>query len=479
MDERLRVETAISLMEASNKNEIDRLKVAYGNYNIAKKNCEPFLEDLKAGMASINQTYKEAGLDAPFVLSYEDLETDLKVKQANIKDLETKRDAARREYISIEEDIQKYPGLTYGEVKERQEEARKTWDEYNAKVDAAWIAFRKAEDEKKTIKKDEFNEKCNSYEYLKELVESKKDAISSTFVQDERTTNMIKVQLYSLGINLDSLKSKYGVLNDSVKIFEEISKKLGIDLIYDDNKSMVKENQVEAKTSEKTEEKVEEEQNLGRPEETEEPVVNNAPTESEEPTEGIDETGLTEEQKTEFAAKKKKADEKVPLGQRFKQTKERAARIAPFGKCSIGLGALTGVCCIGAGALSFALPVAAVTAGINVGAQALYDIILKNNGGRIPSMERSKHETRKKDQYTATWLCATAHKGAQEITNRWKLLKEKKLNSIPKEEPEKVETLDTTSQTDNLEASATPESLDVNDIFEQINDAYNESMGSR
>lgn len=475
MDERLRVETAISLLESSKKDDIDRLKTAKENYELAKKACEPFISDIRTGMETINRTYKEAGMNPPFVLSYADLENDLAAKKAHIKDVEAKRDAARKNYDTIDADIEKYPGLTYGEVKARKDEARKEWDKYNDQFDEAWRAYRAAEAKMNSIDKKDFDKKCNSYEYLKELIASKKDELSSTMVVDERTTNIIKVGLYSLEVSSDSLKSKFGVLNDSIKVFDEVGQKLGITLVYDEEINNTinldsKKEVVKEEPKKEKEEQVEKETpvvepttkevvvdtpdviNLGDGSETEKvkeeglSVINPVRPREEKVRQGEPdakdfihaaglndqtETGdLTDEEKetiSKIVENNKKLDEVMPFGKRLKITAIQTAQIAPL----LATNALA--IAISAAALGGFFPLAPVLlvgTGFNLASHALYNIYEAYTGRKNEKMEQII-----KGDISPTFVAAVVNKAAKGFMDTFKKMpKMPKFKRLSKEE---------------------------------------------
>lgn len=232
MNERLSIENAIKLM--GNTAAADRLRMAYNNYQVARNASAPFIEDIKNSYAIINNYYRSAGMPEPYALGISSLEE----KRAEIRALEAERDAARLAYVNIDEEARRYSGLTYGEVAERKREAQSRWDESNRRVSAAWNEYRNFERAINELgSREEAEKRFNSYEYLRDLLESNRQ-VGTVFVGDERTTNLIKKEVYGIGESLRSIESKQQIVQDSLRVFEDVSRNLGIDLIYDTDQNM-------------------------------------------------------------------------------------------------------------------------------------------------------------------------------------------------------------------------------------------------
>lgn len=411
---RLDIDTYIKLIKTG---DVEKVEVAYNNYKVAKKHCVPFMDDLKEGLLNVNKMCIEAGMDSPFVFNYEDLDNDLENKMKNIKSLEAERDEARTKYRSIDEDIQNNPGLTYAEVKVRKDEAGAVWDEYNQKVQDAWYKYREAEAKKNALNKEEFNAKCDSFEYLKEMFLSNRESLLNNKVLDERMMNKLKTEMFGIETAIESLESKQEVIKNAEEVFAEISKETGIEIVYDNGKaSEIKEVKTE-EVKEYKEEKIEPVKPEVIEEELEEPVVEET-KEIDEPEKELDEKNELEGFIEAPVVEKEpiKDNSKVPFGQKFKVTNVRMAKAAPFIKSTLLLTAISGVCLA-----SWGLCTVAIGAGLGVGAQAGYRWLLKQGALPIPEMENEKNmEQKMKD---SIWIMGLYHSLGKPYLDRWKNIK--------------------------------------------------------
>lgn len=250
MNERLGIETAIALMGNVNKEEIERLKTAYNNYSIGKRFEREFLNDARNELLNINKVFENAGLDAPFILSYEQLNQSIEQKRAYIKDLEEKRSEARRAYMSIDavELSRMNPSLTIAEIEKRKDAARVEWDKYNTLIDNAWKDQRALLDQKEAIKDPAaFDRECFSIEYLTSIANGKAQTLLDSYIpiettgldgqpimSAERLNILLQSRLYGVELSLEAAKQRRQLIDKNIATFEEVGKALGMELIYDE-----------------------------------------------------------------------------------------------------------------------------------------------------------------------------------------------------------------------------------------------------
>lgn len=444
---RLDIETYIRLMKTG---DVEKVEEAYNNYKEAKKHCVPFMDDLKEGLLNVNKICIEAGMDSPFLFNYEDLDNDLENKMKNIKSLENEKSKARANYFNIlDEDIQNSAGLLYDDVMKdkeaRTEQAKIAFEESNRKFEDAWYKYREAEAKKNVLSKEEFNAKCDSFEYLKEMFLSNRESLLNNKVLDERTMNKLKTQIFSVETTISSLESKQEVIKNAEKVIAEVSKETGIEIIYDGgkvaevkdvkteeivNKEDIKKEEVKTEPVVETEKNVEENvEEIKKEEENLEPVV--------EPEKAVKvEEKVENKQNVEV-----KDDSKVPFGQRFKVTNARMAKAAPFIKSTLLMTAISGICLT-----SWGLGTLALGAGVGVGFQSMYKTLLNNGSPRIPALDDPKFIEKKDD---STWMMGTIYSVKTQFIKAWKNVKTK---AVVKQEP-KVEEQQLEDSLDDLNAS--------------------------
>lgn len=250
MNERLGIETAIKLFESANREQIASLKTAYNNYGIGKRYENELLNDAKKELDDINQVFLNAGLDAPFILSYAQLNTSLDRKKESIAELEKQRAEARAAYMELDEEklMAQNPYITLNEIKTRKATASKKWDELNAAIDAAWRKYRLLEEQKKRITDPGlFDASCNTVEYLRSITDSNVDELLKTYVpytqigldgkplvSSERLNILLQSKLYAVDLSLESALEKRKLIEQNIAVFESVGKEIGVELIYDE-----------------------------------------------------------------------------------------------------------------------------------------------------------------------------------------------------------------------------------------------------
>lgn len=250
MNERLGIETAIKLFESANREQIASLKTAYNNYGIGKRYENELLNDAKKELDDINQVFLNAGLDAPFILSYAQLNTSLDRKKESIAELEKQRAEARAAYMELDEEklMAQNPYITLNEIKTRKATASKKWDELNSAIDAAWRKYRLLEEQKKRITDPGlFDASCNTVEYLRSITDSNADEVLKTYVpytqigldgkplvSSERLNILLQSKLYAVDLSLESALEKRKLIEQNIAVFESVGKEIGVELIYDE-----------------------------------------------------------------------------------------------------------------------------------------------------------------------------------------------------------------------------------------------------